>query len=138
MKSRPYPSYAFFDLLYSEEQILAGEKPNVDPSMFKDKIVFVGVTASGLYDVFETPFAGGKMPGIQVHAAVADDFLSARFLAPGAWLRARHHGARACPAGGCRQHDAAGVVGERRDPRGARPLRVGRDPTVRRQATGST
>jgi adenylate cyclase len=82
LKHRPYPSYAFFDLLYSEEQILAGEKPNVDPSVFKDKIVFVGVTASGLYDVFETPFAGGKMPGIQVHAAVADDFLSGRFLMP--------------------------------------------------------
>lgn len=82
MKSRPYQSYAFFDLLYSEEQILAGEKPNVDPAVFKDKIVFVGVTASGLYDVFETPFAGGKMPGIQVHAAVADDVLSRRFLAP--------------------------------------------------------
>ncbi len=82
MKSRPYPSYAFFDLLYSEEQILAGEKPNVDPAVFKDKIVFVGVTASGLYDVFETPFAGGKMPGIQVHAAVADDVLSRHFLAP--------------------------------------------------------
>ena len=82
MKSRPYPSYAFFDLLYSEEQILAGEKPNIDPAVFKDKIVFVGVTASGLYDVFETPFAGGKMPGIQVHAAVADDVLSRRFLAP--------------------------------------------------------
>jgi adenylate cyclase len=82
MKSRPYPNYAFFDLLYSEEQILAGQKPNIDPSVFKDKIVFVGVTASGLYDVFETPFAGGRMPGIQVHAAVADDFLSSRFLAP--------------------------------------------------------
>ena len=82
LKSRPYPSYAFFDLLYSEEQILAGQKPNVDPAVFKDKIVFVGVTAAGLFDVFQTPFAGGKMPGIQVHAAVADDFLSGRFLAP--------------------------------------------------------
>lgn len=82
MKSRPYPSYSFFDLLYSEEQLLAGQTPNVDPSVFRDKIVFVGVTASGLYDVFETPFAGGKMPGIQVHAAVADDVLSGRFLAP--------------------------------------------------------
>ncbi|HUR32376.1 MAG TPA: adenylate/guanylate cyclase domain-containing protein [Vicinamibacterales bacterium] len=82
MKSRPYPHYAFFDLLYSEEQILAGQKPNVDPAVFKDKIVFVGVSASGLYDVFETPFAGGKMPGIQVHAAVADDFLSGRYVAP--------------------------------------------------------
>lgn len=82
MKSRPYPSYAFFDLLYSEEQILAGEKPNVDPAVFKDKIVFVGVTASGLFDVFETPFSGGKMPGIQIHAAVADDLLSGRFIEP--------------------------------------------------------
>ena len=37
LKSRPYPSYAFFDLLYSEEQILGGQKPNVDPSVFKDR-----------------------------------------------------------------------------------------------------
>jgi adenylate cyclase len=82
LKTRPYPHFAFFDLLYSEEQLNAGQKPDVDPSVFKDKIVFVGVTAAGLFDVFETPFAGGKMPGIQVHAAVADDFLSRRFLAP--------------------------------------------------------
>lgn len=88
MKSRPYPSYAFFDLLYSEEQILAGQTPKIDPSVFKDKIVFVGVTASGLFDVFETPFAGGKMPGIQIHAAVADDVLSQRFLKPTPdWVR---------------------------------------------------
>ena len=88
MKSRPYPSYAFFDLLYSEEQILAGQTPKIDPAAFKDKIVFVGVTASGLFDVFETPFAGGKMPGIQIHAAVADDVLSQRFLRPTpTWVR---------------------------------------------------
>ncbi len=85
LKHRPYPSYSFYDLEYSEEQILAGVKPNVDPSVFRGKIVFVGATATGLSDVFETPFAGAKMPGIQVHAAVADDLLSNRFLrqAPG-------------------------------------------------------
>jgi adenylate cyclase len=82
LKTRPYASHAFFDLIYSEEQIRAGEAPKVDPSVFKDKIVFVGVTAAGLFDVFETPFAGGRMPGIQVNAAVADDILSNRFLAP--------------------------------------------------------
>jgi adenylate cyclase len=32
--------------------------------------------------VFETPFARGKMPGIQIHAAVADDILSNRFIRP--------------------------------------------------------
>ena len=39
------------------------KKPDVDPAVFKDKIVFVGATASGLKDVFETPFGGGAMPG---------------------------------------------------------------------------
>ena len=82
MKSRPYAHYSFFDLLYSAEQILAEKKPDVDPSLFRDKIVFVGVTAAGLHDVFETPFAGGVMPGVQIHASVADDFLSNRFMRP--------------------------------------------------------
>lgn len=82
MKRRPYPHYAFFDLLYSEEQLIAGQKPDIDPSLFRDKIVFVGVTAAGLFDVFETPFAGGLMPGIQIHASVADDFLSNRVMRP--------------------------------------------------------
>jgi adenylate cyclase len=82
LESRPYPRYAFYDLLYSEEQIASGAAPKIDPSAFRDKIVFVGVTGAGLFDVFETPFAGGRMPGIQVHAAVADDVLSGRFMTP--------------------------------------------------------
>ena len=83
LKSRPYPSFSFFDLLYAEQQILDGQKPNVDPSAFKDKLVFVGVSASGLADAFETPFSRGRMPGMQVHAGVADDILSNRFLRAG-------------------------------------------------------
>ncbi len=77
-----YKSYSFFDLLYSNEQIAAGKKPDLDPALFKDKIVFVGMSASGLADRFETPFSLGTMPGIQVHAAVTDDLLSNRFLHP--------------------------------------------------------
>ena len=88
LKTRTYPTYSFFDLEYSEEQLLAKTTPKVDPSVFKDKIVFVGTTASGLLDVFETPFAHGKMPGIQIHAAVADDILSNRFIRPASgWVR---------------------------------------------------
>jgi adenylate cyclase len=82
LKRRPYPSYTFFDLLYSEEQLLAEQRPNVDPSVFRDKIVFVGMGASGTFDAFETPFGSGKMAGIQIHASVADDFLSNRFMRP--------------------------------------------------------
>lgn len=82
LKTRPYASYSFFDLLNSEEQIRANVKPDVDPAVFRDTIVFVGVTASGLFDVFQTPFASARMPGIQIHAAVADDLLSNRFMKP--------------------------------------------------------
>jgi adenylate cyclase len=82
LKGRLYPTYRFFDLLYSEQQILENMKPNIDPVTFRDKAVFVGVTAAGLFDVFETPFSKGKMPGINIHAAVTDDILSNRFLRP--------------------------------------------------------
>ena len=80
LRRRTYPTYSFFDVLQSQEQIDAKMKPTVDPAVFKDKIVFVGTTAAGLHDVFETPFANGTMPGINIHAAVADDLLSNRFL----------------------------------------------------------
>ncbi len=82
LKARPYAHYSAWDIIVSENQILEKAKPDIDPSVFRDKIVFVGVTAAGLHDVFETPFGGAQMPGIQVHAAVADDFLSNRFLGP--------------------------------------------------------
>ena len=82
LTTRPYASYHFWDLWMSEQQLLGGAKPEVDPSVFMDKIVFVGVSAAGLYDTFETPVGGGKMPGIQVHAAIADDILSNRFITP--------------------------------------------------------
>jgi adenylate cyclase len=84
---RPYPTYEARHLLVSQDQLLAGQKPLVDPSVFKDKIVFVGLTGAGLVDVFQTPMGGGLMPGIQLHATVADSLLASRFItvAPAAW-----------------------------------------------------
>jgi adenylate cyclase len=88
IKGRMYPTYTFFDLLLSENQLLTKETPKVDPSIFRNKIVFVGTTASGLLDTFESPFGHGKMPGIQIHAAMADDILSNRFIRPASgWVR---------------------------------------------------
>jgi adenylate cyclase len=81
-RSRPYQTYHFYDVLYAAEQELAGEKPDLDPSLFRDKIVFIGASAAALFDVFQTPFERGRMPGIQLHASVADDWLSGRFMRP--------------------------------------------------------
>lgn len=77
-----YAEYSFYRLIYSEEQILAGEKPMVDPGVFRGRVVIVGTTAAGLSDLFTTPFSQGKMPGIEVHANVIDNVLSGRFMRP--------------------------------------------------------
>lgn len=75
-----YPTYSFYDLFYSEQQILEGEAPDVDPAQFAGKLVFVGATAVGLSDVYAVPLgATGRMAGPQIHANVADMILSRRF-----------------------------------------------------------
>ena len=82
---RPYATYDFRNLFVSEQEILTGKTPRLDPAVFKDKIVFIGWTASGLVDVFGTPMStdeSGSMPGIQLHAAVADSILAGRFIRP--------------------------------------------------------
>ncbi len=96
-----YPSFSYSHVVYSQLQIDAGESPGLDPAEFKDKIVFVGVNATGLYDMFTTPYSGsaeesneggeggqlGKMPGVEVHANVLDDLLHDRYLVdPPGWL----------------------------------------------------
>jgi adenylate cyclase len=81
----PYTTYQFKDVFAAEQEILAGKKPRIDPSVFKDKIVFVGKTASGLLDVFDTPMStekSGSMPGIQLHASMAQSILDNRFITP--------------------------------------------------------
>jgi len=80
--ARPYPTYEVRHLLQSEGQIREGEKPAVDPAVFKDKVVFVGLTASGLLDFFPTPLGKGVLPGIQLHASIADSVLSNLFIEP--------------------------------------------------------
>ncbi len=84
---RPYPTYEARHLLVSQDLLLAGQKPLVDPAVFKDKIVFIGLTGAGLVDVFQTPMGGGLMPGIQLHATVADSLLAGRFIRmpPASW-----------------------------------------------------
>jgi adenylate cyclase len=74
-----YREFSALDLLQASEQIAEGRAPVVDPSIFRDAIVVVGVTAAGLHDVFAVPFAtGGKMTGAVVHANVIDQVLSSR------------------------------------------------------------
>ncbi len=56
---------------------------NVPPDIFKDKIVLIGMTATGLSDLWTTPFASmGAIPGVEVHANVIQAILHRDFLRP--------------------------------------------------------
>jgi adenylate cyclase len=77
---RTYKAYSFIDLLRSEDLLLNGAAPLIDPAEFKDAFVFVGTTASGLKDTYASPFGGAAMPGIQLHAAAVDDVMSQVFM----------------------------------------------------------
>jgi adenylate cyclase len=78
---RTYRTYSFVQLFQSEEQLLAGEKADVDPAAFAGKVVIVGATAAGLYDQKAVPFAQ-KMSGPEIHANLVDSILSGRFIMP--------------------------------------------------------
>jgi adenylate cyclase len=50
---------------------------------FRDKIVLVGATATGIGDLRATPFGGTDYPGVEIHANVIDNILNHRFLRVG-------------------------------------------------------
>ena len=84
-----YRRHSYAELFYSELQIREGVAPGLDPALFHDKIVIVGLSAAGLHDLFTTPYSGGrgeagkglgKMHGFEVHANVIDNLIAGRFL----------------------------------------------------------
>jgi adenylate cyclase len=66
---------------YSVADIIAGRTP---ANAFRDRIVFVGSTAIGVYDLRVTPFST-VFPGLEVHANVADNILRQTFLFRPGW-----------------------------------------------------
>ena len=62
--------------VYSVSDILDRTTP---PGTFKDKIILIGPTAIGIYDLRVTPFSN-NMPGIEKHASVVDNILHRDFI----------------------------------------------------------
>ena len=77
-----FPSYPAYRVLLSamknprliEAMTTDPEGFALDPSVFKDRIVFIGANAPALYDLKATPVAK-NYPGVNVHAAVAENLL---------------------------------------------------------------
>ena len=64
-----YPRYSFTDIVNGR----------IDPALLKGKVLFLGATALAIYDMRVTPFHGNT-PGVEVHATIADNILSGRFV----------------------------------------------------------
>ncbi len=56
----------------------------ISPDVFRDKIVLVGATATGIGDLRTTPYGGLDYPGVEIHANVIDCILHQSFLYRGA------------------------------------------------------
>lgn len=69
-----FPVYSITDILHK----------NIKPGTFKNKIVLVGVSASGLNDNRTTPF-GPDHPGVEIHAAAISNILNNIFLTRSKW-----------------------------------------------------
>ncbi len=67
---------------YSIADIMNGR---IEKEKLKDKIVLIGSTAIGIYDMRVTPFEG-IYPGVEIHATVIDNILNKRFLVRPQWF----------------------------------------------------
>jgi len=66
----------------SVADLLAGK---VAPASIRDRIVFVGANAAGIYDLRVTP-TSPIMPGVEKHATVAANILAGQFLQRPDWV----------------------------------------------------
>jgi adenylate cyclase len=64
-----YSKFSFVDIVHGR----------VNPEQLKGKILFVGATALGVYDMRVTPFSGNT-PGVEVHATITDNILTGRYI----------------------------------------------------------
>ena len=76
-REKTFPHYSFVD-------VLDGTTPG---SAFKDKIVLVGATGIGIYDMRVTPYSG-VFPGVEIHANVIDNILRGDPISRPEWIAA--------------------------------------------------
>ena len=78
--SGTHKAYSAAAVIQSELRILRSETPTIrDENAFRDKYVFFGFSAPGLYDLRSSP-VDGVYPGVEIQATLLDNFLSGDFM----------------------------------------------------------
>ncbi|OGS41548.1 MAG: hypothetical protein A2506_06385 [Elusimicrobia bacterium RIFOXYD12_FULL_66_9] len=78
---KTYDAYPLGDLILSWQSLEEGLQPALDPALFKDKIVFVSMSAAGLLDNRPSPISA-VFPGTETVAAATDNLMNRDFLTP--------------------------------------------------------
>ena len=75
-----YRSFSAAAVIQSELRLRSGQQPTIDdPDVFRNKFVFFGFTAPGLFDLRPTP-VDGITPGVEIQAAILDNLLTDNFI----------------------------------------------------------
>ena len=74
--AKTFPHYSMGDILHSK----------LPKGTFNNKIVLLGATAIGIYDMRNTPF-DPVYPGLEIHATVVDNILKGNFLHKPKWTK---------------------------------------------------
>lgn len=74
-----YKYYHVWQVFNSALALDTGEKPEIPSVAFRNKIVLVGPTATGISDLHPNPFSP-TYPGVELHATVIDNFLHNDFM----------------------------------------------------------
>lgn len=73
---KTFPHYSIVDII----------EGRISPDRFRGKIVIVGATATGIYDLRVTPFSA-VYPGVEIHATIIDNILHQNFLKQSWWIK---------------------------------------------------
>jgi adenylate cyclase len=84
-RSRVLVDYAGPPATYPHLSAVEIFEGRIDPGAIKDKILFIGATAEGTYDLRVTPFSP-VFPGVEKHANVAGNILDGRFIVRPVWV----------------------------------------------------
>jgi class 3 adenylate cyclase/CHASE2 domain-containing sensor protein len=74
-----YFPYRISEILQSAESYARGEAPLLVPEDFRDKYIFLGFYAPGLYDIFSSPISS-TYPGVGIHITMLDNILNQDFI----------------------------------------------------------
>jgi adenylate cyclase len=79
--NNPFKTFSASEILKSYLDVNSSKTPPIKEDFFKDKIVFLGLSAAGLYDLKPTSISPIST-GVLIHATTIDNLLNASFIRP--------------------------------------------------------